>query len=80
MARVKIIRRNRAIIKGKTAIAIIGDVNNDGTVDEKDLSIVHKEYAKAKAKKATPKKVVSKKPVAKAKAPVKKKSPAKKKK
>jgi hypothetical protein len=28
-----------------------GDVNNDGKVDEKDLSIVHKEFAKAKAKK-----------------------------
>jgi hypothetical protein len=33
-----------------------GDVNNDGKVDEKDLSIVHKEFAKAKKKKKKVKK------------------------
>lgn len=27
-----------------------GDVNKDGKVDEKDLSIVHKEYSKSKPK------------------------------
>lgn len=32
------------IINGKSP----ADVNNDGKVDEKDLSVVHKEYAKAK--------------------------------
>ena len=36
------------------------DINGDGKVDEKDLSVVHKEYAKAK-------------PKAKKKAPAKKK-------
>ena len=45
------------------------DVNNDGKVDEKDLSIVHKEYQKAKkaiTKKAAPKKkAATKKPFAK---------------
>ena len=44
------------------------DINKDGKVDEKDLSIVHKEYSKEKQtkkkatkKKATKKKVVKKK-------------------
>ena len=30
---------------------IRGDVNNDGKVDEEDLSIVHKEFAKTQKKK-----------------------------
>jgi len=56
MAKVNIQRTLRAVAKN------IADVNNDGVVDEKDLSIVHKEYQKAKAKKkAAPKKVVAKK-------------------
>ena len=61
----------------------IADINNDGVVDEKDLSIVHKEYRKAKAKKAAPKKkAAAKKPVAKkaaAKPAAKRGRPAKKK-
>ena len=75
MARVRINRKNRTTIRPS---AIIADVNNDGTVDEKDLSIVHKEYEKAK-KKTAPKKEVAKKPTAK-KPAAKKKAPAKKKK
>ena len=47
-------------------LTLSADVNKDGVVDEKDLSAVHKEYAKAKAKsKAKPKS--KKKPVAKKK-------------
>ena len=75
------------IVIGPGAKAIkknIADINNDGVVDEKDLSIVHKEYQKAKkAKKAAPKKkVAAKKPVAKkaaAKPAAKRGRPAKKK-
>ena len=37
------------------------DVNKDGVVDEKDLSAVHKEYAKAKAKPKAKKKPAAKK-------------------
>ena len=37
------------------------DVNKDGVVDEKDLSAVHKEYAKAKAKPKAKKKPAVKK-------------------
>jgi len=72
MAKVNIQRTLKAVAKN------IADVNNDGVVDEKDLSIVHKEYQKAKAKKkAAPKKAVAKKPAAKP-AAKKKGRPAKK--
>lgn len=36
--------------------SVLGDVNGDGEVDEKDLSIVHKEYLKEKKKKKAAKK------------------------
>jgi len=45
----------------KTTKKVEGDVNNDGIVDEKDLSIVHKGYSKSqKAKKASKKETVEK--------------------
>lgn len=37
------------------------DINGDGKVDEKDLSLVHKEYQKEKKKETKKKKVVKKK-------------------
>lgn len=53
---------------GKPVVESPADVNKDGVVDEKDLSAVHKEYAKSKSKekpKAKPK--AKKKPAAKKK-------------
>jgi hypothetical protein len=58
MAKVNIQRTLKAVTRN------MADVNNDGVVDEKDLSIVHKEYQKAK-KKAAAKKPVAKKAAAK---------------
>jgi len=46
--------------KAKKAVSS-ADVNKDGVVDEKDLSAVHKEYAKAKAKPKAKKKPAAKK-------------------
>lgn len=44
----------------ETQVFTPGDVNEDGKVDEEDLSIVHTEYAK-EVKKKTPRKKSSKK-------------------
>ena len=54
---VKVITKSKiekAIEKADEFIA--GDVNKDGVVDGKDLSIVHKAYSKAKTKKTKTKK------------------------
>lgn len=54
-AKVKEFAAKKAIVKKiepkKKIVSSIADVNKDGVVDEKDLSIVHKEYSKEVKKK-----------------------------
>ena len=43
-------KQAKAEVKDQDTDSVVGDVNGDGQVDEEDLSIVHKAYAKAKKK------------------------------
>lgn len=56
-------KRDKKVSKKKDEPKIDADVNKDGKVDEKDLSIVHKAFSAAKKatkKKSTKKKIVKK--------------------
>lgn len=49
-------KKEKAKEKKKKEIEVDADLNDDGVVDEKDLSLAHKAYAKAKKKKKIVKK------------------------